>query len=69
MEAIGGLDRTAEFGDLISKTPTAALKGSATGVTYDADTETITISTSTTPQLKSPAELYKAGIKGIEQAV
>lgn len=68
IEAIGGLDRTAEFGDIISKTPTAALKESATGVTYDADSETLTISTTTTPQLKSPAELYKAGIKGIEQA-
>lgn len=68
VEAIGGLDRTAEFGDLIGKTPTAVLKGSATGVTYDADTETITISSASTPQLKSPAELYEAGIKGIEQA-
>ncbi len=69
VEAIGGLDRTAEFGDIISKTPTAVFKGSATGVTYDADTETITISAASTPQLKSPAELYEAGIKGIEQAV
>ena len=71
VEAIGGLDRTAEFGDIISKTPTAALKGSTTGVTYDAATETITVTTSagaTAPQLKSPAELYEAGIKGIEQA-
>lgn len=68
LEAIGGLDRTAEFGDVISKTPTAVLKGTATGVTYDAETETITISTTTAPQLKSPADLYKAGIKGIEQA-
>lgn len=68
IEAIGGLDRTAEFGEIIGKTPTAVLKGTTTGVTYDEDTETITISTSTTPQLKSPAELYKAGIKGIEQA-
>lgn len=69
VEAIGGLDRTAEFGDIIAKTPTAVLKGNSTGVTYDEDTETITISASATPQLKSPAELYKAGIKGIEQAV
>lgn len=70
VEAIGGLDRTAEFGDIISKTPTAALKGSATGVTYDAATETLTISSSASaPTLKTPAELFEAGIKGIEQAV
>lgn len=68
VEAIGGLDRTAEFGDIIGKTPSAVLKGTATGVTYDADTETITISSTTAPQLKSPADLYTAGIKGIEQA-
>lgn len=68
VEVVGGLDRTAEFGEIIAKTPTAAIKGSATGVTYDEETETITISTDTTPQLKSPSELYKAGIKGIEQA-
>lgn len=69
VEAIGGLDRTAEFGDIISKTPTAVLKGSATGVTYDPESETITISSDdSAPALKSPAELYEAGIKGIEQA-
>lgn len=70
VETIGGLDRTAEFGDIISKAPTAALKGATMGVTYDADTETITVTTSAgaaAPQLKSPAELYEAGIKGIEQ--
>ncbi len=70
VEAIGGLDRTAEFGDIISKTPTAVLKGSATGVAYDAETETITIASGDSePSLKSPAELYEAGIKGVEQAV
>lgn len=68
VESIGGLDRTSEFGDIISQTPTAVLKGSVTGVTYDSDAEVLTISTSATPTLKSPAELYTAGVKGIEQA-
>lgn len=68
VEAIGGLDRTSEFGEIIAKTPTAVIKGSATGVTYDSDTETLTISSTTTPTLKTPAELYTAGVKGIEQA-
>lgn len=70
VEAIGGLDRTSEFGDIIGKTPTAVLNGSATGVAYDADTETISIAAGgAVPSLKSPSELYEAGIKGIEQAV
>lgn len=69
LEAIGGLDRTAEFGELIAKTPSTALKGNTTGVTYDAESETITVASDSEPQLKSPAELFTAGIKGIEQAI
>lgn len=68
VEVVGGFDRTAEFGDIISKTPTAVLKGTTTGVTYDQDSETITIAGDTTPQLKSPSALYEAGIKWVEQS-
>lgn len=69
VEAIGGFDRTSEFGDAIAKTPTSALKGTATGVTYDAETETLTIAGDAEPVLKPAAALFQAGIKGIEQAV
>ncbi|MCF0219325.1 MAG: hypothetical protein HUK14_06045 [Muribaculaceae bacterium] len=68
IEVIGGLDRTAEFGPTIASKAADVLIGTTTGVTYDEATETITISGSTAPKLKSPSDLYTAGIKGIEQA-
>lgn len=66
VEAVGGLDRTAEFGSLIASNAAQVLNGTTTGVAYDAETETITITG--TPSLKAPSALYTAGIKGIEQA-
>lgn len=69
VEAVGGLDRTAEFGSKISTSASSVLKGSTTGVTYDSENEVLTFSGTSMPLLKSAAELYDAGIKGIEQAV
>jgi hypothetical protein len=68
VEALGGADITSSYGDILAKN--ANLVGNATAVTYDSDTETLTI-TSTggdTPTLKAPSVLYEAGVIGIEQA-
>lgn len=68
IEAIGGYDRTAEFGELIAD-GAAEVLGNATSATYNADGETITVvaKDSGVPYLKSPSVLYEKGIKGIEQ--
>lgn len=68
IEAIGGFDRTAEFGEIISKSVSSVMKG-VSSAEYDEATETLTLTADgdATPKFLSPAELYKAGIKGIEQ--
>ena len=68
VEAIGGYDRTAEFGVTIADKASATLNG-VSSAQYDAETETLTLTVEDgkTPTLKSPAELYAAGVKGIEQ--
>lgn len=68
VEAIGGYDRTAEFGTLIADNAASTLTG-VSSAQYDEETETLTLTVdgNATPKLKKPAELYKAGVKGIEQ--
>lgn len=68
VEAIGGLDRTAEFGSTIASTPSAVLKGITTGVSYNEDEDVLVITGDTEPELKAPSALYTGGVKGIEQA-
>ena len=65
VEALGGLDRTAEFGPTIAQSPTTTLVGITTGVTYNEADATLTITGATAPQLKAPADLYTAGVKFI----
>ena len=67
IETIGGYDRTAEFGSLIADKATSTLTG-VSSAQYDEENEvlTLTLEDGKTPKLKSPAELYEAGIKGIE---
>lgn len=69
VEKQGGYDLTSKYGEAISTAPTAALNN-VTAVTYNSDTETLTLTMAdgATPSLKSPAALYSAGIKGIVQA-
>lgn len=66
VEAIGGLDRTSEFGAKISSSAADIFTGTTTGITYNAADETITATTK--PVLKSAADLCTAGIKGVEAA-
>lgn len=68
VEAIGGYDRTSEFGQLIADGATEVLNG-VTSATYDADKDVITIvpGDGGTPSLKAPSVLFTNGIKGIEQ--
>lgn len=67
VEAIGGYDRTPEFGALIADKVTSTMTG-VSSAQYDSENEvlTLTLENGKTPKLKSPAELYEAGIKGIE---
>lgn len=70
VESIGGYDRTAEFGELIADNVSAVLDN-VTTASYDAAGNTLTLTASKTDvavTLKKASALYKAGIKGIEQA-
>ena len=69
LEAVGGNDITAIYGPLIAEAGSTVLTGSTSAVTYDADSDTLSITASGTGEvrLKSPAVLYENGIKGIEQ--
>lgn len=68
IEKVGGYDLTSTYGPIIKENPT--LVGvSSSGVTYNASTETLTISTTgdAVPALAAPSELLDKGIEGIEQ--
>lgn len=68
IEATGGYDCTPDLGSLIATAESTAIDG-ATAATYDASKKalTVTADSGATPHLKSPAELYALGIKGIEE--
>lgn len=68
VEALGGYDRTAEFGALIADKVTEVMTG-VSSAQYDSDNAILTLTTENdaTPKLRDPAELYEVGIKGIEQ--
>lgn len=67
LEKIGGYDLTSTYGSLLADN--AELVSGATAVTYDEGkkTLTLTVDSGATPKLKSPKELFEAGIEGIEQ--
>lgn len=74
VEAIGGYDRTAEFGEDLCKTAANTFHSDIDTATYNAATETITVTfkdnaTISVPQLLAPSKLYAAGVEGIEQAL
>lgn len=66
-EAIGGNDVTGIYGPLIASASTAVLKGTASAVSYDADSDALTVSADGAVELKAPSVLYDNDIKGIEQ--
>lgn len=69
VEKVGGYDLTPTYGKLLADNANL-IAGGASGVTYNADAETLTIATNggVVPALKAPSALYEAGIEGIEQA-
>lgn len=69
VEKTGGYDVTPVYGPLIAEAGATVLNGTTTAVTYDEETQTLTVAStgSAAVTLKSPAVLYAAGIKGIEQ--
>lgn len=66
LEHEGRLDLTPIFGNLLGA---STAWDNATAVTYSSDTGLLTLTPTAgkTPSLKSPSELFTAGIKGIEQ--
>ncbi|MCC8176373.1 MAG: hypothetical protein LIO91_08080 [Bacteroidales bacterium] len=73
IEAIGGYDRTAEFGAILATKTTSVLHSDITAVTYNEATEDLTVTFKSSPsisvpELLAPSKLYTNGIKGIEQA-
>lgn len=66
IEKVGGYDLTSKFGSIIAEDATDVLNG-VTSATYSSATEELTITASSdgTPSLKTPAELFEAGIEGI----
>lgn len=67
IEAIGGYDRTSEFGQLIADEATEVMEN-VTSASYDSEKDVITVVPEEgTPSLKAPSVLYTNGIKGIEQ--
>lgn len=68
IEKVGGYDLTSTYGPIISENPTL-VGASSSGVTYNASTETLTISTTgaAVPALAAPSALFDKGIEGIEQ--
>lgn len=69
LEAVGGYDVTPIYGPLIVAAGSTVIDGATSAVTYDEDSETLTIASSAGAdiRLKSPAVLYENDIKGIEQ--
>ena len=67
VEAMGGYDRTAEFGPAIAEAATSVLSG-ATTVSFDADKGSLSITgiAGGSLALKSPAVLFENDIAGIE---
>lgn len=63
IETIGGYDRTAECGATDSL---VGLFNGVTAATYENGLITLTASQGVTPSMKSPGELYTAGVKRIE---
>lgn len=68
-EKVGGYDVTSIYGPLIVTAGNTVVQGTTTAVTYDEDSDTLTIASSAGAdiRLKSPAVLYENDIKGIEQ--
>jgi hypothetical protein len=66
-EALGGADITSTYGALIADNANL-ISGNATAVSYDEESDTLSITGSTSPSLKAPSVLYEAGVIGIEQA-
>lgn len=66
VEKVGGLDLTSKYQATIVTNASSVLNG-VTAATYNQDTDslTLTISSGSTPSLKSPSELFTAGIEGI----
>lgn len=66
VEKVGGLDLTSKYQATIVTNASSVLNG-VTAATYNPDTDslTLTISSGSTPSLKSPSELFTAGIEGI----
>lgn len=67
VEAIGGYDCTAIYGELIAKAGAEVINGSSSAVSYNADDETLTITATGDVSLKAPSVLYEKEIVGIEQ--
>jgi hypothetical protein len=69
VEHIGGADITSTYGPLLADNANL-INGNPTAVTYDSDSDTLTITSTggATPSLKAPSVLYEAGVIGIEQA-
>ena len=68
LEKIGGYDLTSTYGTLFADNANL-ISGGASGVTYNENSETLTIATTggAVPALKAPSALFEAGIEGIEQ--
>lgn len=68
LEKIGGYDLTSTYGPLFADNANL-ISGGASGVTYNENSETLTIATTggAVPALKAPSALFEAGIEGIEQ--
>lgn len=67
-EAVGKNDLTSEYGALIQTAGKDVFVGTVTAVTYDASKDIIIVTGGSDDlKLQSPSELFKAGIKGIEQ--
>lgn len=68
LEKVGNYDVTGIYGPLIVQAGADVMTGTATAVTYDAASKTLTIvaGEGETVSLASPAVLFEKGIKGIE---
>lgn len=66
VEHYGKYDLTTAYGSLLAKTE-GVWESDVSAVTYNSADGTLTITSTGTPTLKTPADLLTAGIKGIEQ--
>lgn len=68
-EVLGGNDITSIYGPLIANAGNNVISGATTALTYDAESDTLTIAASGGAEirLKAPSLLYENDIKGIEQ--